>query len=42
MIHDEIKQLAAKTAHEVNRAYCQGLGDYSQLHWEEAPDWQSL
>ncbi len=31
---------AAKTAHEVNRVYCLGLGDDSQLPWEEAPDWQ--
>lgn len=31
---------AAKTAHEVNRSYCRGLGDLSQLPWEEAPDWQ--
>lgn len=33
-------ELAAKTAHEVNRAYCTGLGDDSQLAWEDAPDWQ--
>jgi len=31
---------AAKTAHEVNRAYCAGLGDDSQAPWEQAPDWQ--
>jgi RyR domain len=31
---------AAKIAHEVNRAYCQRLGDTSQVPWEEAPDWQ--
>lgn len=36
----EIKELAAKTAHEVNRAYCLGLGDTSQSAWDEAPDWQ--
>ncbi len=33
-------ELAAKTAHEVNRAYCQGLGDNSQMPWDEAPDGQ--
>ena len=30
----------ARAAHEVNRAYCQALGDLSQPAWEEAPDWQ--
>lgn len=30
----------AKVCHEVNRAYCQSIGDNSQLSWEEAPDWQ--
>jgi hypothetical protein len=32
----------AKVAHEVNRAYCESLGDVSQPCWEEAPDWQRL
>ena len=30
----------AKAAHEVNRAYCLGLGDDSQKPWENAPQWQ--
>jgi hypothetical protein len=30
----------ARVAHEVNRAYCQALGDNSQPAWEEAPQWQ--
>lgn len=30
----------ARVAHEVNRAYCQALGDHSQPAWEDAPDWQ--
>lgn len=30
----------AKVCHEANRAYCQALGDHSQLPWEEAPAWQ--
>jgi hypothetical protein len=30
----------ARLAHEVNRAYCQSLGDDSQPAWENAPDWQ--
>lgn len=31
---------AARVAHEVNKAYCIGLGDTSQPAWEAAPDWQ--
>lgn len=30
----------AKVCHEVNRAYCQAIGDDSQLKWEDAPEWQ--
>jgi RyR domain len=30
----------AKVCHEVNRAYCQALGDDSQAPWEAAPEWQ--
>lgn len=30
----------AKVAHEVNRAYCQSLGDVSQVPWNDAPEWQ--
>jgi hypothetical protein len=33
-------EIIAKAAHEVNRAYCQALGDNSQLPWDEAPQWQ--
>ncbi len=33
-------ELAAKTAHAVNRAYCIGLGDNSQLAWKFAAEWQ--
>jgi hypothetical protein len=28
----------AKTAHEVNRAYCHALGDYSHLPWRLVPE----
>lgn len=31
---------AAQIAHEVNRAYCDSLGDHSQLDWRSAPGWQ--
>ena len=30
----------AKVCHEVNRALCEATGDYSQVPWDEAPDWQ--
>ncbi len=30
----------ARVAHEINRAYCEALGDTSQPSWEEAPAWQ--
>ena len=30
----------ARVCHEVNRAYCQALGDDSQPAWDEAPEWQ--
>jgi hypothetical protein len=30
----------ARVCHEVNRAYCESIGDSSQAPWEAAPDWQ--
>lgn len=33
-------QAIARVAHEVNRAYCEALGDLSQKPWDEAPEWQ--
>ena len=30
----------AEVTHEVNRAYCESLGDHSQPSWADAPDWQ--
>jgi len=35
-----IVQIAA-VCHEANRAFCAGLGDYSQPTWGEAPEWQA-
>jgi hypothetical protein len=29
----------AELCHEVNRVYCQSIGDNSQLPWNEAPQW---
>lgn len=37
MLRDE--QIAA-LAHAVNKAYCESIGDNSQLSWGEAPKWQ--
>lgn len=30
----------AKICHEANKAYCEALGDMSQVSWENAPKWQ--
>ena len=32
----------ARVAHGINKAYCDSLGDYSQLPWEQAPEWQRI
>lgn len=32
----------AKICHEANKAYCESLGDTSQVAWEDAPEWQKL
>jgi hypothetical protein len=34
------REAIARVCHEVNRAYCQALGDNSQPVWEDAPQWQ--
>jgi len=35
----EITEIA-RICHEVNKAYCEALGDTSQPSWNEAPEWQ--
>ena len=30
----------ARVAHEVNKAYCEAIGDTTQTNWEDAPQWQ--
>tara|TARA_R110000803_G_scaffold36811_3_gene79122 strand:- start:1318 stop:1704 length:387 start_codon:yes stop_codon:yes gene_type:complete len=30
----------ARTAHEVNRAYCESIGDRSQKAWGDSKEWQ--
>ncbi len=36
----DIVESAAHLAHEVNKGYCEALGDDSQPSWADAPDWQ--
>lgn len=36
---ESIKQIA-KTCHEVNKAYCESIGDFTQVSWDDAPKWQ--
>lgn len=35
-----IQEQVAKICHEANKAYCESNGDFSQVSWEEAPEWQ--
>lgn len=37
---DHAIEQIARVCHEANRAWCQVNGDYSQLPWFEAPEWQ--
>lgn len=39
-IPEETVKEIAQIAHEVNRAYCQSIGDDSQPAWTDAPSWQ--
>ena len=32
-------ELVAKVCHEVNRGYCESIGDYSQPRWDKAHKW---
>lgn len=34
------KEDIARACHEVNKAFCESQGDFSQAKWEDAPDWQ--
>jgi hypothetical protein len=38
--YEEIRLVCAEAAHEMNRVYCQALGDFSQPSWGTAEDWQ--
>lgn len=37
---DKFIERIARMAHEVNRAYCEEIGDSTQKPWDEAPEWQ--
>lgn len=37
---EPLEVMAARIAHETNRGYCEALGDFSQVPWNAAPDWQ--
>jgi len=37
--NDEVIKIA-RVCHEVNKAYCEAIGDKSQKHWGLAEDWQ--
>jgi len=37
---DQQRRDIAQVCHEVNRAYCESLGDFSQFPWDDAPGWQ--
>ena len=34
------REKIAFVCHEVNKAYCESIGDFSQPSWEDAPAWQ--
>lgn len=38
-LHPHVESIAKK-CHELNRAYCEALGDRSQVPWDDAPEWQ--
>jgi len=38
--YEEVRLVCAEAAHEINRVYCQALGDTSQPLWKDAPEWQ--
>lgn len=41
-MNQKLIEACAQAAHGANRAYCQAIGDDSQLPWDEAPDWQRV
>lgn len=41
MTEDKIRFIA-QVCHEVNKAYCESIGDSSQHSWGEAEEWQKV
>ena len=39
MTQKTLAESIARVCHQVNKAYCASLGDYTQLDWEAAPQW---
>ena len=39
-LKQDIAEICAKAAHEVNKVWCEANGDTSQTHWKDAPEWQ--
>lgn len=37
---EDMIEFIAYVCHEVNRGYCEALGDNSQKPWKDTPDWQ--
>jgi hypothetical protein len=35
----KVEQIA-QVAHEINKSYCEAIGDNSQTSWDDAPQWQ--
>lgn len=39
-MNEELVLSVARVCHEANRAWCASQGDFSQVPWDDAPDWQ--
>lgn len=39
-MNEKFIELTAEACYNVNRAYCESMGDYSQPRWENAYEWQ--
>ena len=37
---EQAVEIIARICHEANKAYCESMEDFSQLPWDEAPEWQ--
>lgn len=41
MYEEEMRvERMARACHQVNKAYCEGIGDFTQKPWEQAEEWQ--